>query len=70
MFQKKENRIYRIRLLKENSEIYQKIIRSNQNGIQIPIAYNDKTGKYLLEVTDVLTGLKENIDIFIKGETK
>jgi len=65
---KKENRIYRIRLLKENSEIYQKIIQSNQTSFQIPVAYNETPGNYLLEVTDVLTGLKERVNILVRGQ--
>lgn len=65
---KKENRIYRIRLLKENSEIYQKIIQSNQTSFQIPVAYNETPGNYLLELTDVLTGLKERVNILVRGQ--
>jgi hypothetical protein len=55
-------------LLKENSEIYQKIIQSNQTSFQIPVAYNETPGNYLLEVTDVLTGLKERVNILVRGQ--
>ncbi|MCM8804075.1 MAG: beta-galactosidase [Candidatus Omnitrophica bacterium] len=63
----KDGDIYRIVVYNQKEQIYKKIVSLNNiyNTLEIPIAYNEKTGIYNLEITDMLTGLKENIKIKI-----
>ncbi len=64
--QYKKNRIFRIQLFSSsNDEIYKRIICSEKNLIEIPVAYNENPGFYSLVITDVITGLKEILKIKI-----
>jgi len=63
----KENRIFRVRILSGEKEIYQKIITSDIKHLSIPVAYNEQIGNYTVEVTDVLTGLKNQEIINIQS---
>lgn len=64
-FEEKRNRIYRVQLLLGNNEIYNKIIQSEKTDLEIPIAYNEIPGVYSLTITDVITGLKNIINVKI-----
>ncbi|MGB9642421.1 MAG: beta-galactosidase [Candidatus Ratteibacteria bacterium] len=66
----KESRIYRVRVVGGENEIYQRIITSDTKHLSIPVAYNEQIGKYTVEVTDVLTGLNSQETINIQGTKK
>lgn len=54
----KKGRLIRISIGNEKGNIYNKVIILKNNSLLIPVAYNEKTGNYKIEITDVLTGLK------------
>jgi len=60
----KSGRIYRIRVYNKE-EIYKNVFKYENNIFEIPIAYNEKTGNYTIEITDIATGLKDEINLKI-----
>jgi hypothetical protein len=61
----KAGRIYRIRIYNKEGEIYKNVFQFENNILEIPVAYNEKSGNYTVEITDVATGLKDEINLKI-----
>ncbi len=56
-------RIYRVRVYQPGEEIFRNVFPCQQEFLEIPVAFNEKPGRYTVEVTDVATGLRESVSL-------